>query len=231
MRKEDCANLFDKTAKGYDTINTLSTFGLDFFWRKTLAKNTLRYINRKESINALDIACGTGKSSFALASIEKNIVIDAIDCSKEMLSFAEKKAKHNSRIVFRKAFAEEISTLKRKYSLCLCAFGFRNMNYKEVLPYVRECLKHGGILGVLEFFTPSNLFEKTFHSIYVKIFMVLLARLINPKATSAYKYFASSVEENSKENFIKATEESGFVLVEERTLFMAKLLIFSVSSV
>lgn len=60
---DDVARMFDDTAKRYDTMNTLMTFGQAQLWRLQMT----RAVRVKPGERILDVAAGTGSSAAPMA--------------------------------------------------------------------------------------------------------------------------------------------------------------------
>jgi SAM-dependent methyltransferase len=91
---------------------------------------------------ALDIACGTGQSSRALADIADRV--DAIDISAEMLSEAEP----HPRVHYQVASAEKIPFANRSFELATVGLAFHWFDQAAFLTEARRVLKPGAWLVV-----------------------------------------------------------------------------------
>ncbi|MDB4795779.1 class I SAM-dependent methyltransferase, partial [Verrucomicrobia bacterium] len=78
-------DLFDRIARRYDLINDVQSGGLHRWWKRTVIKEAGDLQNKA----ALDICCGTGDLSFALAA--QGAETTGLDFSSEMLSQARNK--------------------------------------------------------------------------------------------------------------------------------------------
>ena len=80
-RKKESYKIFDEIAPTYDLLNHSLSFGIDIYWRKKL----LKHLPEKESINALDLATGTGDVPLTIISDQRIKKITGIDLSKGMV--------------------------------------------------------------------------------------------------------------------------------------------------
>src|SRR4051812_31390410 len=85
-RADKVKDLFADIAPRYDLINDLQSFGLHRIWKRKLV--TLAQI--KKGDKALDLCCGTGDVSFALA--QTGAEVTGLDFSEPMLTVARQRA-------------------------------------------------------------------------------------------------------------------------------------------
>ena len=69
-RAERVQKLFDTIAPRYDLINNLQSFGLHHHWKRRF----VAVANPGVSDHALDLCCGTGDVSFALAESGTRVI-------------------------------------------------------------------------------------------------------------------------------------------------------------
>ena len=79
--------LFTKIARRYDLINDLQSFGLHRYWKRRL----IRLAAPRPGLRALDVCCGTGDLTLALA--RKGAEVVGIDFNERMLEVAQAKVK------------------------------------------------------------------------------------------------------------------------------------------
>lgn len=81
-------DVFENIYENYDTMNSVISFQRHKAWRKDI----MQRMDVKEGSNALDVCCGTGDWSFALAdAVGSQGDVIGLDFSKNMLSVAEKR--------------------------------------------------------------------------------------------------------------------------------------------
>ena len=84
--------MFDSIAKDYDSLNHVLSLSIDKIWRRKALK---KIVDAGENPRVLDVACGTGDFSIAIAkAIGKGSVI-GIDISNEMLEVMRQKVLKN----------------------------------------------------------------------------------------------------------------------------------------
>jgi ubiquinone/menaquinone biosynthesis C-methylase UbiE len=75
----------------------------------------------------------------------------------------------------------------------MCAYGMRNIDDNElVLKKLKEILRPGGKVVVLEFFRPEGLINKVFNATYAQFVIPTLGRLVSGNS-AAYRYLRDSV--------------------------------------
>ena len=79
--------MFDNISRTYDLLNTVLSFRMDYFWRKSVVKNLN---NNPKTI--LDIATGTADIAISASKI-KNAKITGVDISTKMLEIGNQKIK------------------------------------------------------------------------------------------------------------------------------------------
>ena len=88
-RKEQIRNMFDGIAPSYDSLNHLMSLGVDKGWRRQAVKAVVDGSAQK----ILDVACGTGDLTVALAAASaKGSTIVGTDISEGMMALVGQKA-------------------------------------------------------------------------------------------------------------------------------------------
>src|SRR4026209_2059626 len=86
QRAAKVGDLFATIAPRYDRINDLQSFGLHRFWKQRLVKLAAP----RPGLRALDVCCGTGDVSFALA--QQGAEVTGLDFSEPMLAVARRRS-------------------------------------------------------------------------------------------------------------------------------------------
>src|SRR5579862_6473549 len=152
--------MFTQIAPRYDLLNHLLSLQIDRLWRLRTAKRLRPILERSDAV-VLDLCCGTGDLSMALAEHGKARIIGA-DFAHTMLVRAKEKvaatsSAHSSEqviapIPFLEADALRLPFADSSFDLVTTAFGFRNLaNYESGLREIHRVLKPGGTIGILEF--------------------------------------------------------------------------------
>lgn len=215
--------LFTDIADVYDRMNHVLSLGMDLHWRK-VAVETIR----ETPPRILDLACGTGDLTFALARRFPDAEITGIDITPAMLELARRK-NSSPRIAFIEGNAQTLSfTCAHPFSLVSCAFGFRNFPDKPAaLAEARHVIAADGKLLVLEFFRPDVRLLGILTSLWIK----MLAAIFASRNREGYAHLRQSMLTTvSATEFIALAEAAGFRLDKRKALLpCCTCLLFSVA--
>jgi demethylmenaquinone methyltransferase / 2-methoxy-6-polyprenyl-1,4-benzoquinol methylase len=212
-KKTYISGLFNGIASSYDTLNHILSLSIDKRWRKTAVKKVMHIQPQK----VLDVACGTGDFSIALAKAGVSTVI-GIDIAEEMIAVGNKKILQHqltNKIELLYGDSEHIAYENNTFDAVTVAFGVRNFENLEIgLNEMRRVLNKNGIIVILELSVPTNKALFFFYNIYFKHVMPFIGGLIS-KDKSAYKYLYSSVIQFPKPTeFTQKLVETGFTHIE-----------------
>jgi demethylmenaquinone methyltransferase/2-methoxy-6-polyprenyl-1,4-benzoquinol methylase len=192
--------MFTQIAPRYDFLNHLLSLELDRVWRARTARR-LRAILQRRDARVLDLCCGTGDLSFALARSGPAQVTGA-DFSHAMLLRADTKSKArpqnhmgpaSARVAFFEADALRLPFADASFDLVTTAFGFRNLaNYEAGLREIWRVLKTGGTLAILEFTEPAPGILGDLYRWYCRTVLPKIGGLLSGNP-NAYKYLPASV--------------------------------------
>jgi len=217
--KEKIRSMFDSIASGYDAFNHLASMNIDRSWRK-------RAIREVAAINpaaVLDVACGTGDSTIALArALPEECMITGVDISQQMLAVMTKKVDSEglgNRISVETGDAEALRFPEGSFDAVTCDFGVRNFeNLEKGIKEMLRVLRPGGKLVILELSMPSNRFVRKMYELYFLHFLPLLGKKISGNA-QAFRYLpASVVNFPGKEEFTAILHRCGCKEVTHRAL-------------
>ncbi|MGB7282932.1 MAG: ubiquinone/menaquinone biosynthesis methyltransferase [Candidatus Acidiferrum sp.] len=192
--------MFAKIAPRYDFLNHFLSFQTDRLWRKRTAR-LLRPILERPDANVLDLCCGTGDLSIALARAGQARIFGADFAHPMLVRAAEKTASPLSpslngapRILpFLEADALRLPFADQSFDLVTTAFGFRNLaNYEAGLLEIRRVLKPGGTIAILEFTEPPPGLLGTIYRWYFREVLSRIGGLISGNY-AAYTYLPKSV--------------------------------------
>lgn len=185
--------MFARVAHRYDLANRLLSLGIDRWWRARTVDHA-RDLLSKPGSRTLDLCCGTGDLTFALARATRGTVMGADFCE-PMLNLAVQKQKNRgSQPVFFEADALRVPLPDRSVDLITCAFGFRNLaDYDGALQEFRRLLRPGGRIALLEFSHPTNpLLSRAYH-LYSRTVLPFVGGKLSG-APDAYRYLPKSVK-------------------------------------
>ena len=157
--KELVPRFFEKTARTYDKIVNLTTFGKDKYWKKEIIKK----IPNCNSV--LDLACGTGILTFQIAEKLPNAKIIGVDITEGYLEIARKKLKPYQKISFLCQDAEKIN-LDQKFDCITSSYIPKYCNAETL---IKACLNHlnvGGKIILHDFIYPENKIVRSLWNLY-----------------------------------------------------------------
>lgn len=185
--------MFDRIVPRYDLMNHVMTFGMDFRWRKMLAKAAAELADRKSRL-VLDVATGTGDVAFEIRRAGVPQVV-GLDVTPGMIEEANRKAaKSPVGLTFMVGDGMNLPFEDASFDAVTISFGLRNMpDYTAAVVEMARVLKPGGKLICLEM-TPFRrpflgpLFRFYFHRI-----VPILGWIIS-RDYDAYRYLPDSVK-------------------------------------
>ena len=209
--------MFNDIAPSYDRLNHLMSLGIDNIWRKKAIKEIVDGTQQQ----ILDVACGTGDSTIAIAkAMEPGGRVTGIDISAGMMEPLMRKAAHegvHDRIKLLQADALQMPFEADTFHRVTCAFGIRNFeDRKKGLAEFLRVLKPGGKAVILELGIPDKPFIKTLYDSYFRHILPLIGGLISGNR-AAYRYLPESVYAFPRpEAFCAMMERAGFHNVRHR---------------
>lgn len=216
-KKEKIQAMFDGIAPSYDKLNHVMSLNVDKLWRK----HALREIVDGTPQQILDVACGTGDSTIAIAAAAGagSRVIGA-DISEGMMALVMEKAAHegvHDRIRLQVADGENLPYEEGTFHRVTCAFGIRNFEHKEKgLQEFYRVLRPGGKAVILELSVPRNKTVRWFYDLYFMHILPWIGGLISGNK-AAYEYLPASVHAfPSPQAFCGMMTEAGFTNVRHK---------------
>ena len=180
-------DLFARVAPRYDLINDLQSFGLHRLWKRRV----VRMAAVKSGDRALDVCCGTGDISFALARAGAEVT--ALDFSAAMLGVARQRATRGgqsstSNPQFQKGDAQALPFADHAFDIVTVGYGLRNLpRWDTGLREMHRVAKPGARLLVLDFGKPDHAVWRAFYFAYLRACVPVFGRLFcGDPATHAY---------------------------------------------
>ena len=189
---EAVRRMFDSIAPRYDLLNHLLSANVDRLWWRRAARSFRAVLARPEA-SILDICCGTGDMTMALAKLRPAGArpIFAADFSRQMLTQGARKFA-GANVTVLEADALHLPFADASLDLIVTAFGFRNLaNYEAGLREFQRVLKPGGQLGILEFSEPGGLVGKAYAAYFRRV-LPAIGRLVCGR-DGPYNYLPASV--------------------------------------
>jgi demethylmenaquinone methyltransferase/2-methoxy-6-polyprenyl-1,4-benzoquinol methylase len=211
--------MFAGIAGRYDLLNHLLSGNTDKRWRRLVARR-LQGVLLADGARALDVACGTGDLSLALAEVSSSARITGIDFCRPMLERAARKSlEEASRIVFVEGDALSLPFTDETFDAVSIAFGLRNLSNLEAgLKELCRVLKPGGRVAILEFSRPVVPgFRKLFQFYFTRV-LPRIGGIVSGSRT-AYEYLPDSVTRfPDQRRLATMMRVAGFEEVEYRNL-------------
>lgn len=217
-KKEGIRRLFNKIAPDYDRLNHILSLNIDRRWRR---KAVRRLADTSEPLRVLDVACGTGDFTIAIArKLPQGSVVVGVDISEGMLVIGrEKVARAGIETDMLVADCEALPYNDGEFDRIAVGFGVRNFeNLERGLGEMFRVLRPGGKLVILELSIPQNpLIRGLYKWYFLKVLPVVGGWLSGERG--AYEYLPASVLQFPlPERFCEMLREAGFSAVEHRSL-------------
>lgn len=195
MRKREALELFAPLPRHYDKVAAALSFGQDRRWRSTM----VRAVAAKPGDRVLDVATGTG---VVAAELVRNYgcAVLGIDQSPEMLSRA------HARLALDPSLARRISLVAGEAERL--PFGdeeFDHLTFTYLLRYVDDpgatlrelarVVRSGGRICSLEFAVPPSQPSRALWTMYTRVGLPVLGRLISQEWSHAGRFLAHSIPE------------------------------------
>jgi demethylmenaquinone methyltransferase / 2-methoxy-6-polyprenyl-1,4-benzoquinol methylase len=194
-RAEKVGELFSAIARRYDLLNDVQSFGLHRFWKRRVAELT----QIKDGDRALDLCCGTGDISFALA--QRGAAVTGLDFSPQMLEAAKTRRQKISNapfavsnLEFIRGDAQQIPFSENSFDAVTVGYGLRNLtSWEKGLEEMIRVAKPGARLVVLDFGKPPNAFWRKIYFTHLRCSVPLMGWLFCGNA-QAYAYILESLK-------------------------------------
>ena len=186
-------DLFARIARRYDFLNDLQSFGLHRRWKRQVVD--LARVSPGSS--ALDLCCGTGDLTFALA--ERGAETTGLDFSPKMLEVAmRRQIKHsNSEFTnpnFIRGDAQQLPFADNSFEIVMFGYGLRNLtNWERGLDEMFRVARPGARLAILDFGKPTNTVWRNIYFTHLKISVPLIGLFFCGNA-QAYAYILESLK-------------------------------------
>lgn len=190
-KKEQVAEMFNRIAGRYDTINRVMSARTDIGWRK----KAIRGLKKGNPGMILDIATGTADMAIMACKLLDPEKVIGIDISEQMMEQGRKKVEKEGfvdKIELQSGDSEAIKFAENTFDAVMAAFGVRNFeNLEKGLSEMLRVLKPGGQLVILEFSKPRQTAVRGLYNMYMGIVAPQVARWFKQNK-EAYQYLSES---------------------------------------
>ena len=204
-------DLFNKIAINYDLLNDILSFGLHRVWKKKV----LKYLHPKEGESWLDLCCGTGDMSFALAQmVGLNGRVFGIDFAVEILDIAKRRHLMTPSLPISWLNLDVLNTglASNSFDGVVMAYGLRNIDSQfNAMIEINRLLKPGGKAAILDFnHMKEGSIGELFQKLYLRNIVVNLAAIFQVKRE--YDYIEKSIKRYPSGFELKGlAHQAGFV--------------------
>jgi len=185
-------DLFARIARRYDFLNDLQSFGLHRLWKRRVAE----LAQVKSGDRALDLCCGTGDLSFALA--RRGAETTGLDFSPQMLAVAAQRQAANLKLKtenlkFLQGDAQQLPFPENSFDIVTVGYGLRNLtSWERGVDEMFRVARPGARLIVLDFGKPPNALWRAAYFTHLRLSVPLIGLLFCGNA-SAYAYILESL--------------------------------------
>lgn len=179
--------MFGRIAARYDAANTVMTGGMDALWRARAA----RLVAAPRAGHVIDLCCGTGASTRALARYVPTGSVIGVDFSQPMLDVAQRRKLPN--ITYQQADVLQLPFPDATFDGASMAFSMRNVvDIGACLREVARVLKPGARFVNLEVNKPAQPLLRRLFFIYFYGLIPAVGGLVGGDA-QAYRYLPQSL--------------------------------------
>jgi demethylmenaquinone methyltransferase/2-methoxy-6-polyprenyl-1,4-benzoquinol methylase len=202
---------FTGVSSSYDTVVSVTTFGRDAAWKSAMLE-----LVPSGNCRVLDLACGTGILTFAIAGRASEVV--GIDLMEENVRVAKEKSRqYTSNVAFFASAAERIPQCDKSFD---CITASYLPKYCDIDLVVKECarlLKSKGRLVMHDFTYPRNAFMRGLWGTYFKILRI--TGLFTPSWRPVFNGLDGVIRESKwVDELVHAMMNNGFKNVQRRSM-------------
>ena len=206
-RREFVSNLFDDTAKHYDWIIKVMSFGSGNRYRK----EALLRAGLRPGMHVIDVASGTGpvsRSEVDIVGPHGSVV--SVDRSYNMLDVARKSVPTPGI----QASAEDLPFPDNQFDFLSMGYALRHVDdLNDTFAEYRRVLKPGGSVLIMELTPPKSAIGRRFVKFYLSSVVPTIARIgtRSDDARTLMKYFWDTIDSCvPPQSILDAMKRSGF---------------------
>ena len=203
---------FAGTSSSYDTVVNIATFGQDAAWKRAILD-----LIPAGNYKVLDLACGTGILTFAIADKVSSVV--GVDLMEENIKIANKKAKQYgiANVVFCTSAAETVPQQDNSFDFVTASYLPKYCDIELVVKESARVLKKNGAMIMHDFTYPRNAAMRGLWNTY---FMILgIAGVFTPSWRPVFNELDHVIRQSKwVEELIYTMNQHGFRNVQFRSL-------------
>jgi demethylmenaquinone methyltransferase/2-methoxy-6-polyprenyl-1,4-benzoquinol methylase len=185
-------DLFARIARRYDLLNDLQSFGLHRLWKRRV----VQLANVTSGDHTLDLCCGTGDISFALAKNGAETI--GLDFSAQMLEVAQSRFENSKlkiqNLKFLQGDAQQLPFSDNSFDAVTVGYGLRNItSWERGLEEMLRVAKPGGKIISLDFGKPPNVLWRKIYFAHLRCSVPLIGLLFCGNS-QAYAYILESLK-------------------------------------
>lgn len=201
--------VFQSISGDYDRMNDVVSLGMHRTWKRELVDAVCACHPRR----VLDVCCGTGDLSLALARRLPAASVTGLDFSEEMLAVARRRQAGNLKLVnleFVRGNAMELPFEENTFDCVTISFGLRNLpDYEKAVREFVRVLRPGGTFWCLDSYKPDPPAVQPFYKFYFRDIVGLQGKLLAGNE-SAYRWLYDSTEQFlSKQALLRLLKHCG----------------------
>jgi len=184
--------LFTTIASRYDFFTAFMSYGMDRGWKRTL----IEMLAPRGDETALDIACGTGDITLALARRLQNGYAVGLDITQAMLRIAERKRRerHIDNVGFHCGDIMRMPFADQTFACVTAGYALRNVpDVAAALVEINRVLRPGGRFLSLDFGHPPNRLYRAAYLRYLSLVGAVVGTLLHGDPDT-YRYIPESLK-------------------------------------
>ncbi len=210
QRRAFVREIFDRTARDYDRVERLMSFGTGGWYRR----QALMRAGLKPGMRMLDVAIGTGLvAREAVAILGDREAVTGLDPSAGMMAGL----RDALGIPLVQARAERLPLADAQFDFLSMGFALRHVaDLGVVFSEYRRVLKPGGVVCVLEMTRPRGTWSNRILKLYMRNIVPTLSRVVarEPDTPRLFRYFWDTIEACvPPAQVMQAMESGGFTNV------------------
>ena len=203
---------FTGTSSSYDTVVNVTTFGQDASWKRAILD-----LIPAGNYRVLDLACGTGILTFALARKVSTVV--GIDLMEENVRVANKKARERviTNVTFCTSAAETIPQQDNSFDFVTASYLPKYCDIDIVVSESARVLKRNGILIMHDFTYPRSAGMRGLWNAYFAILRI--AGVFAPSWRPVFNELDNVIKQSGwVDELIHAMDKHGFGNIRRKNL-------------